>query len=155
MEGAIREARPADVPSLEVVRRQALERDLAGEYDRSEFAGLIARSDAPLAAWIDAPDSEYLVSLVETDVTVVCYGVYDRGDAAVRGLYTAPEYRRLGCASALLDRFESTARGDGVATIEATVPRPAAEFFVSRGFETRGSREWRGLSGVKLSKRIE
>lgn len=146
MPSAIREATRADVPSLEVVRQQAIEAGFTGWYDRSEFADLVATPDGRLPDWIDG--SETLVLVAETDVTTVGYGAYARSSATVLALYTAPAYQGEGCATELLDRFERRARRDGRERLRATVPLNAVGFFRDRGFERRERTDGDGIARV-------
>lgn len=152
MDPAIRDAEPEDVPSLEIVRRQAIEAGLEGVYDRAEFAPLVASPTANLPEWITADDALTLV--VETAVTVVAYGIYDIPAQRIRALYTAPDYQRCGCASALLDRFETRANQDDADEISVVAPRNAVPFFESHGFERCGRTEHEGLSCIRLTKRV-
>lgn len=144
MPPTIREATIEDVPSLEVIRKQAIEAGFTDHYPRSEFADLIATPDDRLRAWIESPDA--LVLMAETDVTPVGFGAYEVPTARVLALYTAPEYQGEGCASALLERFERRARDDGKDRLRATVPPNAAGFFDRRGFDRRRTAERDGLA---------
>lgn len=153
MRAEIREAVPSDVPSLEIVRRQAIEAGFEGTYDRADFADLVATPAADLEAWIEAED--HLALLVETDVTVAAFGVYDAPAREIRSLYTAPDYQRHGCATALLERFTVRASEDGADSIGVSAPRNAVTFFEANGFERRGTLEREGLSFVRLRKPLE
>lgn len=150
MEVTTREANGSDVPSLEIVRRQAIEDGFSGAFDRSSFADLVAGDDAELPHWVDSP--AYDVVVVESEVTILAYGVFDRERAVVRGLYTAPAYQREGWASRLLERFEGSARSVGHDAIEATVPLTARDFFQARGFEDQESVERQGIEARTMRK---
>lgn len=150
MSDPIREATPGDVPSLDVIRGQAMEAAFTDHYPRSEFADLVATPDDRLHDWIASADT--LVLVVETDVTLTSFGAYEAPAARVLALYTAPEYQEEGRASALLRRFERRARDDGKDRLRATVPLPAVDFFARRGFERRRSTERNGISAVALAK---
>jgi GNAT superfamily N-acetyltransferase len=134
-----RPATQADVPGLEVIRRQAIESGFTDEYDRSAFAHLVATPEERLEAWITSSAYEVLVG--ETEVTAVCFGVFDRESGEIIGLYTAPNHERKGCATALLAAFEATAREDGIDQITVDAPLNAVDFFEDRGFERRGTVE--------------
>lgn len=150
MPSTIREATASDVPSLEIVRQQAIEAGFTGRYDRSEFVDLVATPDDRLPDWIDA--SETLVLVAETDVTTVGYGAYAPSSGRILALYTAPAYQGEGCATELLDRFEARARTDGRERLRATVPLNAVEFFRNRGFERRERTERDGIAQVAVVK---
>lgn len=152
MKGDIREATHADVPSLEVVRRQAIEAGFTDEYERSDFADHVARPDASLPEWLAS--ETHLAVLAETEVTVVGYGVLDRQAATIRALYTAPAYQESGCASALLDRFERVARDTGATTLHVASPANAVGFFERLGFEQTGTVHRDGLQLVTMEKSL-
>lgn len=152
MTSRLRPATPADVPSLQVVRQQALEAGFSAHYPRSAFADLVAVPDDRLAGWIRTDGVVVLVA--ETDVTAVGFGAYDTQTARVLALYTAPEYQGRGCASAILDRFERRARDDGRPRLRATAPLNALGFFERRGFERRRSTDRHGLSMELVTKSL-
>lgn len=153
MRPEIREASPRDVPSLEVIRRQAIEADLEGAYDRTDVAELVATSEADLVDWIESDTC--LALLVETEVTTVAFGVYDRSSRELRALYTAPDYQRHGCATALLDRFTARANESGADEVDVVAPQTAVPFFEGRGFERRATVERDGLSFVRLTRSLD
>lgn len=148
----IRPATPADVPSLQVVRQQAIEAGFSAHYPRSAFADRVAAPDDRLPAWIESATATVLVA--ETDVTAVGFGAYDAECARVLALYSAPEYAGRGCASAILDRFERRARDDGRTRLRATVPKNALGFFERRGFERRRATERDGLAMAEMWKPV-
>lgn len=152
MANAIREATAEDVPSLEVIRKQAMEAGFTGQYPRAAFADLVASPDHRLPEWVGADNT--LVLVAETDVTPVGYGVYEVQSGRILSLYTAPEYQNEGWASRILDRFEQRARAEGTDRLEATVPLNAVEFFRHRGFERRHTTEQDGLSKAVLTKSV-
>lgn len=153
MATGIREATAGDVPSLEVIRQQAMEAGFTDQYPRSAFADLVATPDDRLHGWVEATDT--LVLVAETGVTPVGYGVYERPSGRVLALYTAPEYQGEGWATRVLERFERRAREDGTEQLQATVPLNAVEFFLHRGFERRWRTERDGLSMVVVAKSID
>lgn len=146
----IREATPADAASLDVIRRQALEAGLSGEYPRSAFADLVASRDERLRDWIE--DDDALVLVAETEVTPVGFGAYRRTEARVLALHTAPDHQDEGCGTVLLERFERQARLDGMDRVVAAAPRNSVEFFDRRGFERRGTVEREGVTLVECRK---
>lgn len=152
MSNTIREATPADVPGLEVVRQQAVEAGFTEQYDRDDFVDLVATPDDRIPDWIDAPGT--LVLVAETDVTTVGYGAYAPSSGRILALYTAPAYQGEGCATELLDRFERRARRDGRGQLRATVPLNAAGFFRNRGFERRERTERHGVAHVVVTKSL-
>lgn len=152
IQGEIREATRTDLPSLDIVRRQAVEAGFTDAYERSEFADLVARRDANPQEWITS--ETHLTLLAETSVTVVSYGVLDRQSATIRALYTAPAYQESGYASALLDRFEQTARNVNAASMSVTSPSNAVGFFECAGFERTGTVRHDGLQFTTMKKSI-
>lgn len=152
MPNAIREATLEDVPSLDVIRKQAIEAGFAEQYRRSDIADLVATPDNRLHGWIEATDTLVLVS--ETDITPIGYGAYEIPAARILAIYTAPEYQGEGCASGVLERFERRARDEGKDQLQATVPLNAVGFFLHRGFERRRTTESDGLEKVIVTKPI-
>lgn len=144
----IRPAEPADAPTLEIVRRQAIEDGFSAVYDRADFAPLVASPDAGLATWIETDDAIVLVA--ETDVTVVAYGVYDRKESELLALYTAPDYQGRGYASSLLDRLQGAVDPGG--EIAVVAPRNAVSFFESQGFDRIERVDRDGLPCTRLVK---
>lgn len=153
MQPEIREATPRDVPILEVVRRQAIEAGFEGTYDRTDFADLVATSEVDLADRIESDD--HLALLVETDVTIASFGVCHVPAGELTSIYTAPEYQRHGCATALLERFTARVVEDGAGEIGVVSPRNAVPFFEARGFERHGSVDRDGLTFIRLWKSLE
>lgn len=152
MPNTVREAVPADVPSLQVIQRQAMEAGFTDQYSRSDFAGLIAAPDGRIHDWVASADT--LVLVTETEITPIGFGVYEAAAARIRALHTAPEYQGEGCASALLERFEREARNDGKDRLQATVPLNAIGFFERRGFERERSTERDGIPMIVCTKPI-
>lgn len=148
----IRAATREDVPSLEVLRRQALEAGLTGTYDQSEIAPLVATPDDRLPDWVASAETVVLVAA--TDITPIGFGAYDPAPGRVLGLYTAPAYQGRGCASAILDRFEARARADGHRRLRVAAPLTAVSFFEARGFERRDRLERAGITRIDLEKPI-
>lgn len=129
----VREATAADVPALDVIRRQAIEAGFTGEYDRAAFADLVASPDDRLPEWV--ADPAWVVLVAESEVTSVGYGALDSETGELGALYTAPDHEGRGCASTLLERFERRAREAGRDRLHAAVPRNAVGFFEQRGFD--------------------
>lgn len=152
MPNTIRQPTLVDIPSLEVIRKQAMEDGFTDRYDRSNFAGLISTSNDNLREWISSDDKEVLA--VETDITTIGFGAYDRSSARILALYTAPNYQGEGCASTLLEKFEHRARQDGRSQLAVTVPLNAIDFFEHRGFERQRTTEKDGLRMVSYTKSI-
>jgi putative acetyltransferase len=152
MPNTVREAIPKDLPSLDVIRQQAMEAGFTEHYPRADVADLVATPDERLHDWIASPDT--LVLVAETDITPIGFGVYEAPLARILALYTAPEYQREGCASTLLERFERRARNDGKDRLQATVPLNAVGFFEHRGFERQRTTDRNGISMVVCTKPI-
>lgn len=145
MDVTIREAGTDDVPSLDILRRQAVEDAFGGVYDRSTVADLVATDTEDLRSWI--ADDRYDVRLAETEVTAVCYGVLDREACRIEALWTSPDYQREGFASLLLDRIEQDADCDRLAVV---APEPAVPFFQAVGFAATAEATWHGLPAEQL-----
>ncbi len=149
----LREAELSDVPSLEIIRQQSLERGFSrvDEYDRSVFSRLIEHDSDSLRDRIESESSVVLVA--ETDLTPVCFGVLAKSSETqtrVEGLYTSPNHSNCGCASRVLERFEEIADDDGSITAEA--PLNSVGFFESKGFEKVRDKEKDGIRVVRLEK---
>lgn len=149
----VRECEPSDVPSLEVIRSQSIDSGVVDDYDRSAYADLVTDATVDLPAWIESDD--YLSLVVETEVTPVGFGVYDRSEARILALCTAPEYTGFGCASRLLERFERAAGDDGSGTVRVTAPLGSAGFFEEHGFERVGTEDRDGLTMVRYEKAVD
>lgn len=152
MSATVREAVLADVPSLDVIRQQAMEDGFTARYARSEFAGLVASADERLPRWIADGDTTVLVA--ETPQTSTCFGVLEGPTGRLLALYTAPEYQGMGHASTVLHRLERLARAGGATRLSATVPLNAVGFFEHRGFARVGQSERAGLAMVEVRKPI-
>jgi GNAT superfamily N-acetyltransferase len=131
----LRKAIPRDQPGLDIVRRQAIEMGLSGTYDRNDFADRVAKPDPRLPEWIE--DEDMLVLVISDDLTPFAYGVYDRSEARIRGLYTGETYREEGHASRIVDAFEREAQKRESDLIRVDSPRNAVEFFKKLGYEER------------------
>jgi len=147
----IREATGEDVPSLEILRRQAIEAVCSDVYDRERFADLVATPDDRLRSWVDADSMTVLVA--ETSITPVSYVAFANGE--IHGIYTSPDYQREGFASALLEAIESRAADDGLSRLSTVAPAVSAGFFEACGFTVQGDGDWHGLPGAVLEKQIE
>ena len=137
MRDTIREATPADVPALEIVRRQAVEATYAEFTDRSVYADAVASADPALPAWIDDPN--WLVLVFETRVTPVAYAAVDCDRGRLVALYTAPDYRRRGYARRIVTTLQERLREQGESVLDAVVPVAVEPFFRAVGFDRVGS----------------
>jgi len=121
----------ATAPSAEIVALlTALDRDLSGPYSADQHHALSVEK-------LFQPDVRFFVAKRGPDV-VACGGVglYD-GYAELKRMYTRPEARGSGVASALLARLEDEARqaGHHLLTIETGIYQHAAmRFYVKAGF---------------------
>ncbi|CCQ32508.1 amino-acid N-acetyltransferase protein [Halorhabdus tiamatea SARL4B] len=147
----IREATGEDVPSLEILRRQAIEDACSDVYDRERFADLVASPDDRLPSAIESDAATVL--LAETTITPVSFAIVE--DGTIEALYTSPEYQHEGHASALLEDVERLATDRGWSRLEAVAPSVAVGFFEAQGFTPRESARWHGLPGTALRKAIE
>ncbi|GGN84788.1 MULTISPECIES: GNAT family N-acetyltransferase [Haloarcula] len=129
----VREATAADVPALDVIRRQAIEAAFTGEYDRAVFADLVASPDDRLPEWV--ADPAWVVLVVESEVTAVGYGAVNTETGELGALYTAPDHEGSGCGSTLLEQLERRACEAGRDRLRAATPRTAVGFFERHGFE--------------------
>ena len=141
----IREATLGDGPSLEIVRRQAIEASFSDAYSRSEYADIVASPDPNLHSWIES--EAVLVLVAESPVTPVSFAVLDRNNAELHGIYTSPDYRRRGYATALLDEIESRVSTE-IDSISVWAPKPARPFFRAVGFD--GTKEQKGEAIVRI-----
>lgn len=147
-----REARASDESILDIIRRQAIEDRFSDHYDRSRFADLVARIDPSLGEWIQSPRVHVLV--IETSITPICYGAYDREQSRIRALYTSPDYQGRGCGSRMLEELLAKARQAGAGRVSVWVPRPTLDFFQAREFKVVEATERYGLEGAEMVRRI-
>lgn len=147
MDVTIREARPEDVPTLTILRQQALEAAYRDTYDPTEVADIVARV-GDLRSWIGADAVTVLV--VETEVTAVGYGALDHEAGELTALYTSPDYQREGFGSELLARLEQRVPED--AAVEAATPEHAVGFFEREGYAVGEDTRWHDLPAVTVRK---
>ncbi|ACV10798.1 GCN5-related N-acetyltransferase [Halorhabdus utahensis DSM 12940] len=146
----IREAASEDVPSLEILRRQAIEAACSDVYDRERFADLVATPDDRLPMWVEGSGT---VLVAETSITSVGYVVVEDGN--VHGIYTSPDYRREGFARSLLEAAQRHAGDHNWSHLRAVAPEVSAGFFEACGFTAVGTDDWHGLPGTVFEKQIE
>lgn len=129
----ISEAKPGDVPGLDIVRRQAIETGLSDVYDRDDFADLVAEPHSRLRTWVN--DKNRLVLVIKSDFTPFSYGVLNTTNGRIQGLYTAESYQNQGHARIILEQFESRARKENLEKITVRTPKNAVGFFQENGFK--------------------
>ena len=147
----IREATNADRPSLEIVRRQAIEASFSDRYPRSAYADLVASPSPALRGWIES--EAVLVLVAESPVTPVSFGIIDLNDGELYGIYTSPDYRRRGYATAVLEEIESRVSND-VERISAWAPQPARPFFRAVGFVAADERKGDAIVRIRMRKSL-
>lgn len=153
MAAQIRRANERDVPALEIVRRQAIEADFSEQFDRSDFATLVATPDRNLATWIAEESTRVLAA--ETATTIVGYGAIALDSGQVVALYTAPNYRGEGVGSDLLRRLTTAALEAGCTELSIDAPTTSQRFFEKHDFEPVEYRDEAGLRIVTLTKSIK
>lgn len=147
-----REAKKQDIPSLEIVRRQAIETGFTSVYDRSDFADLVAEPLPEMEGWIDDDTVEFI--LAETEFTPICFGVYGLSSSRILAFYTAENYRKEGHAKRLYGYLESVAADSDNTKIEVVSPLNARGFFESLGFEAVGTTRKNDLKMVEMQKNL-
>lgn len=151
-EVTVREARPSDLPALEIVRRQAIEDGFSRVYERNQFADLVAGPSQRLGEWVDS--ESVAVLMVETKYTPVSFGAVHRDEGEVCALYTAPEYQGEGCGTELLGRLERVLRRLSKSVVTLGSPRNAEEFFRKQGYEKIGVSTEGPVETVRMSKNL-
>lgn len=151
----LREAQPSDTASLDIVRRQAIETGFTDAYERDDFADLVAQPDPNLGDWIE--ESEKIVLVITSELTPFAYGVYDRENSEILGLFTAENYQDEGHAEKILKKFEASASDHENHQITVYSPHNAVVFFEKLGFEqeeetTHPSHD---LSVFQMKKRLD
>lgn len=146
------EAQPEDVPSLDIVRRQAIESGFTDAYERDDFADLVARPDPKLREWIES--DRVMVLVVKSELTPFCYGVFNPASGDVMGLYAAENYEGEGHATRILGRFEEVGRERELPELTVEAPRNARGYFEHNGFQVRGrlESEETGLTLLEMAK---
>lgn len=147
-----REAKPEDLASLEIVRRQAIETGFTSVYDRSDFADLVAEPLPEMEEWVEDDQVEFI--LAETEFTPICFGAYDMENSSILAFYTAENYREEGHARRLYDYLETKAEQIGNDSISVESPLNAKGFFESLGFEEVERTQREGLEVVKMEKEL-
>lgn len=153
MNASLRPATVEDRPSLEIVRRQALEAAFTEHYDRARYADLVATPDPELAPWL--ADDRYLSLLVETPATPVAYLVCDRRRAELLALYTSPDYEGRGYATRLLRSASDDIAESGAETLTIWAPEPSLGFFRTRGFTATDERTSEDIPRQRMAKSLE
>jgi len=153
MRVTIRTATGADVPSLGILRGQAIEAACSDVYDREQYADLVADPRGDLGTWID--DDSTTVLVAETEITPVAYAVFAEGTGEVLSIATNTDYQGEGFGSVLVDRLKERAREAGLTELCVSAPTVAAEFFETQGFEREGETDWHGLPAARLVKPID
>lgn len=153
---AVRAAVPGDGPILDVIRKQAMEDGFSGQYPRSVYADLVAAPGDDLREWIAS--EEIQVTVVETDVTPVSFGVLDTRTGRILALYTAPDYQHEGFATRVLARLADRARTEGLAVITVHAPVNAVGFFERCQFHSQPTdeppQEPPGLRVVRMTRAV-
>ncbi len=134
----VRPATLADVPSLEIVRRQAIEATYSSYYPREDFADLVSSPDSDLSSWIES--EHHRVVVVETPVTPVAYAAVDRRNGELLAVYTAPDYEGRGYATRLIEDIVQTMASTDIDSLFVWAPDPVQAFFLENGFELREER---------------
>ncbi|WP_136688094.1 GNAT family N-acetyltransferase [Halorhabdus amylolytica] len=153
MKVTIRTATSTDVPSLGILRGQAIEAACSDVYDRKQYADLVADPRGDLGTWID--DDPTTVLVAETEITPVAYAVLAEDTGEVPSIATNTDYQGEGFGSVLVDRLEERAGEIGLTELCVSAPTVAAGFFETQGFEQEGETDWHGLPARRLVKSIE
>lgn len=136
----VRRATVADVPSLEIIRRQAIEATYADQYPRDAYADLVATPDPDLPDWIESERHDVLVA--ESPVTPVAFAAVDRREGELLAVYTSPDYEGRGYASRLIETIADSVSTAGIDVLGVWGPDPVRGFFRRNGFEpVNGRRE--------------
>ncbi|MFB6284715.1 MAG: GNAT family N-acetyltransferase [Halobacteria archaeon] len=126
----VRDAESRDVPSLRIVKQQAVEDVFSGRVDRSEYADEVAAQDHGLRERIQDPDHEVLVA--ETNVTTVGFLIFDGDDGEITSVYVAPNHQGKGAGTKLIEKLDERTDVDDL-VVEA--PEVSAGFFEKVGFD--------------------
>lgn len=148
----VRPAGPADGPSLDIVRQQAMEAAYAERYDREAVADVVATPPTAQASWL--AEDRYVALVGETPVTPAGYAVGDPVDGRLAALYVAPDYQGRGYGTTLLEAIETRLREAEVATLVVDAPAAAGSFFTERGFEQTGTDPAAAIPTVTLEKQL-
>lgn len=139
----IRPASAADIPLL--VEMRLAQMQSMDRHDKAQLADLSAASETYFRAHL--PDGSFCAWLVEVDgVIAACGGLVIRQapptyhnlsgrEGYIMGMYTRPEFRRRGLATAIMNIILDTLRAEGIprATLRASLEgRPLYE---KLGFE--------------------
>ena len=146
----IRPATLSDVPSLEIIRRQAIEDAYSSVYERSRFADLVAGADTNLPREIERESSIALVA--ESPITQLAYVVCDRDQGELLSLYTAPDYQGRGYATDLLRTVENSLPGRGTSRISVWSPTATTSFFRDNGYESLDGYREDPVPRIRLTK---
>jgi ribosomal protein S18 acetylase RimI-like enzyme len=141
----IRRVRPDEWEAFRALRLRAL----AGDPDAfgGTFEGALVRTDAEWCARIDAPERPPFVAVADDGRFVGMAGgrpVAERpGTAGLYGMWVAPEARRHGIGSALIDAVEGWARSAGYTSLGlgVTMTNPSAiRLYERKGYVDIGER---------------
>ncbi|WP_135661965.1 GNAT family N-acetyltransferase [Halorhabdus rudnickae] len=148
MKVTIRTATVGDVPSLGILRGQAIEAACSDVYDRQQYADLVADPRTDLTTWIDSEAMTVLVA--ETEITPVAYAAFDEDTGEILSIATNTDYQREGFGSALVDRVEDRACKLNLDELGVSAPTVAVGFFEAQGFDVVGEDDWYGLPAKRL-----
>lgn len=145
MEVSIRPATRADLPVLEIVRRQAIEASFGERYEPTRYATAVATDDPGLPRWV--AEDRFRTQVLETRVTPAAFGVLDTRSDELLALYTAPDYRGRGYATRV---FDALVEDRPHRAIEAWVPEPSIGYFEGVGFQRTGERRGDPIPAARI-----
>lgn len=148
----VRRAVPGDVPSLEIIRRQAIEATYSAHYPREAYADLVATPDPDLPTWIES--DRYVVVVGETPVTPASFAACDRRDGELLAMCTAPDYEGRGYASRLLCELIDSLSETDVEFLSVWAPDPVRPFFRENGFEPIDGRTDSPVPGQRMRRAL-
>lgn len=153
MDARLRPAVPADRPSLEIIRQQAVEAAYEDRYDQQTVAEWVTTPDVALASRIE--DDQSVAVVAETAVTQVGFAVADVESGRLVAIYVSPDYERRGHGTALLEAVAERLREAGVETMTVDAPEAVAPFFRQHGFDPADPAPDAPVPAVRMSKPLD
>lgn len=144
----IRPFRPEDAPALARMFHEAVHRIGVGHYSPEQL-GAWAPSVPDAKRFVErAAGGRTLLVAADDEDRPLAYGDL-QGDGHIDHFYCRPDVAGTGVACALYDRLEAAARDRGIGRLFVEASEPARRFFLRKGFELLGRRDFT-LNGTAI-----
>lgn len=149
---SLRPATPSDVPTLEIIRRQAIEAGFSPHYPRHRYADLVATPDPDLPEYVER--DAFVTVVAETPVTPAAYAAGRLADGELLAVYTTPDYERRGYGKRVVDRVADHVRQTGGERLFVWAPDHTRPFFEACGFQATEERTEDPVSQIRMERSL-